>query len=341
MTSKKNAGVQYIRAFACVVVFLSHLFGILKTPLHIGGTLLNNTPLHIFWGGNTAVIIFFLLSGFFQGKKEMHLNAKCIGGSILNRHLRIYPSFLLVYVLAVVARWTFVPFDAAGVSSWAAKFWMGNASAKQYLLSLVLIGPFDADMLNPLIWTLRIELRMCFVLPFFLWFSQKTKPILTYLISLVIGYFVPVFLYLPVFVLGMSIYKYLNNGIPCKKYQKLLLGVFGFLLMDTTYIFKWFGITVPDYLHINITAFGAVFFLAAMYQLTAESVFSKVLVKLGDLSYYIYLVHMVVMLWFRFLYVRCGFAVFAVVCVAVTYALAECIGCADRFFQKWLRKSVS
>ena len=207
-----------------------------ETMLQFGNVNLNDTPLRIFWGGYLGVIIFFVISGFFQGISNSELTVGNYVRGIIKRHLRIYPAYLIVLAVVILARNTAIVFDSAPLSPWICNFWKNEIPYKQYLLSLFLVSSFDADALNPVVWTLRIELRMCFFLPFVQWMMTRWNPIGIGLLCVLLGAAIPFFAYLPVFAMGMIACRYKDYILKWIRNKKLLVSLLAFLLMDFSYL---------------------------------------------------------------------------------------------------------
>lgn len=93
MTLKKNRsfGIQYLRAAACIMVFLSHFIGMIPDNVRFDRMALNYTPLRLLWSGESAVVIFFMLSGFFIYKNDEKLTA--------GNYIKKYTAGLSVFIL--------------------------------------------------------------------------------------------------------------------------------------------------------------------------------------------------------------------------------------------------
>lgn len=335
---QKSIGIQYFRSFACIAVFLSHLIGAMpETMLQFGNVNLNDTPLRIFWGGYSGVIIFFVISGFFQGASNSKLTVRNYCRGIIKRHLRIYPAYLLVFAVAMLARNTSFAFDSSHLSIWICNFWKNQIPFKQYLLSIFLVSPFDADALNPVVWTLRIELRMCFFLPFVQWMMKRWNPIAVCCLCILLGVFIPFFAYLPVFAIGMIACRYKSCILKWIRNKKLLVSSAAFLLMDFSYLCNWLGWETMAAVRHNVTAFGAAIMVLCVYEVTENRTrMGVVFEKLGDQSYYFYLVHMIMLIWFRFIPGYLGFGAYAVVVICVTYIFTIGLYQTDRWIHNEL-----
>ena len=252
------------------------------------------------------------------------------GSYILKRHLRIYPAYLLVLACAILARATVPEFDSTCLSEWINKFWNGALSLKQCLMSLFLVSPFDADALNPVVWTLRIEMRMCFFLPFVQWLMKRWNSLVVCGLCIVLGALVPFFAYLPVFAMGMAACQNKERILKWMRSKRLLLTILAFVLIDYSYICKWLGWETASFIQNNVTALGASIMLLCVYEISANrNGLGRVFETLGNQSYHIYLVHMPVLIWFRFICGRFGFWVYAIIATSVAYILATVLNRAD------------
>ena len=288
-TTMKKIGVQYFRAFACITVLLSHLLGALPEGVWmVGNVALNDTPLRILWGGYSGVIIFFVISGFFSAGKPVQPSVKNYGAYVLKRHLRIYPAYLLMLIGVIMARATAPAFNTSCLSEWISKFWSGTLSLKQCLMSLFLVSTFDADALNPVVWTLRIEMRMCFFLPLAQWLMKRWNTLFVCCLCIVLGAIVPFFAYLPVFSVGMVAYQYRNRILNWMRGRRMLFALLAFVLMDFSCICKWLGLGSASFIQNNVTALGAAVMLLCVYEITvSRSCLEHAMKFLGDRSYHI------------------------------------------------------
>lgn len=63
----KNNNIQVLRVICALVVFSGHALGMMKNPVFEG---LCNGPFHLFFDGQSAVFVFFAISGFFYYKES-------------------------------------------------------------------------------------------------------------------------------------------------------------------------------------------------------------------------------------------------------------------------------
>ena len=139
LTGNRSHTIQMLRGLACLAVFFSHAIGALPTGYwQIGSVDLNTTPLRLLWGGNAAVVVFFVLSGFFFYKTDYRLTVRGWMHTVFNRHVRIYCVYIPILLLGVAARFTYPPFS--GLSEWMSGFWTDEFSLKQLAMHFALIS---------------------------------------------------------------------------------------------------------------------------------------------------------------------------------------------------------
>ncbi len=335
MLMNKNLNIQMLRGIACLMVFLSHLLGIIAGGPKLCGISLNETPLRLIWGGNAGVIIFFVLSGFFI--KTEKFSIKNYAYTVYKRHKRIYPIFIVVLMLALLAMFYVPKYNTNEMSSWFSSFWGSKSSTLEYVKNFFLISNFDSHLIDPPIWTLRIEMRMIFVLPFTIWVFTKCPKnfwIVLYMAFFAVSLLVSPISYLSVFMIGVIAKGYVNEGYRLKVFQKIVIAVLGVILLDTEYILNWIDITVNNTVMNNLTAIGTVLIVVLLYDVKLPQ--NKALIWMGNYSFYFYLIHFIVMLWFRFLLSYVNIAVYGVITFLVSVALAYLAGIFDRLLQKWI-----
>lgn len=151
------------------MVFFSHLLGTYSNSVTFFGMELNDTPLRLLWGGSVAVIVFFVLSGFFSYSSRENATVKHYIQRLWKRYKRIYPLFFIVMIFSFVLIYTQIPFDTTAVSEWMNKQWQVVPTGIEKIKAFSCALFYESNDVNPVVWTLRIELRMAFILPFFVW----------------------------------------------------------------------------------------------------------------------------------------------------------------------------
>ena len=82
----------------------------------------------------------------------------------------------------------------------------------------------------------------------------------------------------------------------------------------------------------NVTACGAAIMVLCVYEITENRTrMGAALEKLGDQSYDIYLIHIIVLIWFRFVPGYLGFGIYTVLAVCFTYIFAIGLYQADQW----------
>ena len=207
-----------LRGLAALFVFTSHLKFALpgRNPL----AALQLTPLGILWGGQAAVDFFFVLSGFVLALPFMRAAPAgalpgFYGRFVLLRVLRIYPAYWLALLFCLLAMQLFAPAGMAGTSPWAQEFWRhgwGDLSASVLTRHILLVPNFDSRLIDPVSWTLVVEMRMSLLLPFMIlacraWGGRIGTPLLL-LLSLALGLRIGALHFLPLFAFGVALARH-------------------------------------------------------------------------------------------------------------------------------------
>jgi peptidoglycan/LPS O-acetylase OafA/YrhL len=189
-------------------------------------------------------------------------------------------------------------------SDWINEFWKWNnndISLSELFKTLILVGPsFDTKLFVPIIWTLRIEMIISFILPFLIYLALRVKVYIN-IIIFILFFFIGKDI-LSIFYLGiiLAIYKdkineYVKrvNVIP---YSIVLLFIASILYtsrFSLTFIF-------PKYNKISylLTIFGCASFLIFSFDFYFLFFFlkSKFVWFLGKVSYSLYLFHFPILL---------------------------------------------
>ena len=159
---------------ALSVVFHHHLlaFPALWTSRHIGWRLIRTPPFMLLWAGHPAVIFFFVLSGLVLVVPYLRTDQP-YRAWITKRILRLYPTYIistLIYVLTVLL---IKPHPISGLDPWFNAQWTRLPSAKELLTALSLAVPFNYLLLNSVIWSLVLEMQVCFIFPLIVWLVKN------------------------------------------------------------------------------------------------------------------------------------------------------------------------
>ena len=170
--SKRYHELDSLRGIASLTVFFSHfvLCNVVTGPLYVK---LRMSPLHLFWDGESAVLFFFVLSGFVLSlpylNKEKPLELLSF---YLKRIFRIYPAFLTAILLCIALKhFLYKPDNMQHYSEWLRNIWnwvlTDNKTQVWNTLSLI-ICDYNTNLIDPVIWSLLIEMRISFLIPFFI-----------------------------------------------------------------------------------------------------------------------------------------------------------------------------
>lgn len=154
-----------LRGLAALAVILQHWQIIWKLTPHSrsAGLLVQMPPLRLFVAGHSAVMMFFVLSGFVlslpqvAGKHVTYLSYLC------KRTCRIYLPYLAGLGLSLLGCWKWHGMHTYG--SWADSFWADPPQWKYIREHILFLGNYDANRYNGTFWTLIQEMRISVVFP--------------------------------------------------------------------------------------------------------------------------------------------------------------------------------
>jgi peptidoglycan/LPS O-acetylase OafA/YrhL len=156
--------IDTLRGAAAFIVLISHvsIFGLYGYE-HVLATW---PPTRLLWAGHQAVVLFFVISGFalyllFEQIEAARLRWPSF---MLARFLRLYPPYLasLALGLLVLGAPTLFGLTSAPDAPIIAN---GRLTADTLIGHLLMIGDFDAEAINPPIWTLVYEARLSLLFP--------------------------------------------------------------------------------------------------------------------------------------------------------------------------------
>lgn len=324
-----------IRGIAALSVMLSHYVLIfMNSPLsnyhNISSIIgdLSYTPLGIFWAGRSAVLLFFVLSGYvlFFMINSASMNYVSF---LMRRSLRLYIPYLLAVFLGVAGEYLFYHGGLPGLNPWLNQFWSAPITIRSILYHLLFVDEFNANHYDFTVWTLVQEMRISILFPAILWFMRDKK------------WWVPVVIFFMLSVLAMAIRMFALSGGHILSWLTLSGSltayiftpyyIFAFVLGATlatqrTSLQKWYNrlgiqgriavFSIGFFLYYYgphfISAVGihhlmvrdwpaimgaAILVLVSAYDLVAIQVLTTpILIYLGKISYSLYLLHAVILL---------------------------------------------
>ena len=253
-----------------------------------------------------GVPIFFFVSGFLISASFERTNS--LRDFYINRFLRIYPGLwlCLIFSLGIVLLSPQVEFEFLDMLLWV----IAQASAFQFYNPSFLRG-FGVGVLNGSLWTIVVEIQFYLMIPLIYWLFSRAKwrlsfvvPLLFILISInqVYVYAVKPENSMLSKLLGVSLLPYLYMflfGVVSQRnilHLKGVTGAAGLPLMSIVYISSsvvlgWLGLNVAGN---NINPISACLISLLALALAYSRLKLLVKIKLPDISYGIYIYHMLV-----------------------------------------------
>ncbi|MBJ8052601.1 acyltransferase [Bacillus cereus] len=278
--------------------------------------LLKETPARIiFSSGNESVIIFFVLSGFVL-YGSIQKNYSSYVSYLLKRICRIYIPYVVAISIAILCQLTISKYGISYLSEWFNRSWTIESSSILIMQHILLVGKYNTDAYNSVIWSLVHEMRISIIFPLVLMIClRKTvrysllslfsfsicSVLILYLFqsTLTLTSYALTLHYTVLFLLGALVAKYKNNLIMffsnCTKYKKILWfllailfymyeGVIGEIKVLNNFLFR-------DYI---VAISACLFVILSMSVSTFSSLLrNKYLLYLGRISYSLYLYHLI------------------------------------------------
>lgn len=309
-----------LRGLAALTVIFSHFFAIFKVESH--SNILNrliDSPLHLFFAGHEAVVLFFILSGFVLALPYYNNKETSYSVFAIKRVIRIYIPYIVSVIVAVILAFIFTKGGINELSDWFNSVWEYPIKWDVVIDHIIFIHSFENSEFNPVYWSLVHELRISLVFPLILLlqnkYSIKTNTIigvvlffsgfsLFYLTNIVLQINVDYFStlqYIPMFMIGAYLALYREKLVNyLKQLNEVAMYCLLFLaLLAYTYA-HWFfpSIGILHVVNDLIISFGASIFI--IFSLTSKKFSAFLKIKLvhfmGKISYSIYLYHSIVLL---------------------------------------------
>jgi peptidoglycan/LPS O-acetylase OafA/YrhL len=323
--STRYEELDSIRGIAALMVLLSHLFFIFPS---VGSVLNSKFGLSstFFWNGHSAVIIFFVLSGFVLSLPFYKYDKPSYVEYIIKRVCRIYIPYIVIVAIAIVFKMILQPKIGTipGLVNWG--LWSEKVSFHNILNHILFINEFNSDSFVMVVWSLVHEMRISIIFPFIVLLLVKLKIKLSILLAIILSFFsvllimnfptkfnIPVstnyFItlhYISMFIIGSllakSRHQFINNIYKMKVFITLIGIVFfyfpGIPFKIVSMIVGEVNYTVYQMVIDWIISIGAasLIILVLNSRMVSKILLIKPIKLLGKISYSLYLVHPVVLL---------------------------------------------
>ncbi|MGN8030867.1 acyltransferase family protein [Pseudomonas sp. 22189] len=166
-----------LRGIAALVVVFAH--AMLMQPffwaLHYGPhdgqrsqieTLIADSPIRLLWGGDNAVILFFVLSGFVLTLPWTNGRQLSYGSYLISRFCRIYLPYLAAMIISLILAVTIGGAKIPGASEWVNLYaWANNYYWLDIPSMLLMLGNDFSTWINNPTWSLVWEMRVSLLFP--------------------------------------------------------------------------------------------------------------------------------------------------------------------------------
>lgn len=300
--AQKNKGIQILRALCAIQVFLSHTLNVYQESI---GSKLINTPLHFFFDGQCAVIVFFVLSGFLY-YNERQLTYKLYRNKILSKSLHIFPPYWISLIIGAFMCNLYIKYNITKetnttLTEWILSFWNQQISFTDFIKAIAVFPLDNPDLINPPAWYLLVEIKMFFIMPILIHIFNKYTWAIAYII-IIASLFNPspnIFTICGSFTLGACVHKYIkqNNLYNLKLKHLLLYIIIGCIVLNLKNEANTTRFIIQTTM---IQSIGASLLIFSFYHIHINCIkwHTKLLIFLGDISYEIYILHFIFLLTF-------------------------------------------
>lgn len=303
MKKQRYEQLDSLRGIAAVSVMIFHIMTVsgLYTTY---GAFIFLTPLFLLMSGRAAVIFFFLLSGFVLATMYEGQRAPTYLNFISRRFIRLYIPYISALILSVLMHIV---------------VHQNPFLTKPLVLGhLFMIGIFNTQTMDPVVWSLDQEMRISLIFPLLIYGLHKLKIkrmmwVVSFLACVGIemhvmnpeaNFYVNVYdtlLYSWIFVLGAALADRRDELIAW--YRKITFSLKWYLALVTLFIYGWANVLLANdmglfgylFSYVLIALAAAYFIIAA---LGSEGIKKNLLIRpfhfLGRISYSLYLVHFLV-----------------------------------------------
>jgi peptidoglycan/LPS O-acetylase OafA/YrhL len=290
-----------VRGLACLIVLISH-YSVLFPDVR---DFLLHTPFAFLFSAATAVSFFFSLSGFVLGLALITNKGGGYTNFFVRRLSRIYLPYVFSLCLSLFCFWAFKNNLKIDLGPWFAQIWPLNLDKTAILNHFLFLGKYDSGVLNPVYWSLVIELRISIILPLIFVLIMKNEKHAVWIILVCLGLgllsksalghdlLLDTFIYLPNFIFGILAAKYFfYQSWSVSKRNYLITCV---LILFTEPLLSIVGIRSQS-VNSLLTGLFSAFVILYLANHPPRQLIRTSFVYLGRISFSIYLTHSTVLI---------------------------------------------
>lgn len=346
---KKLNYLDSIRGIACIIVVLSHLslvffpyilnFRLSSIPSdNYIQNFIHNSPISFLFSGTSAVYVFFVLSGIVLSKSVQKKNDREIINVAIFRYFRLAIPALTSCIISYVV-FSYLVKDNSNVLPWLVNKIVETPS----LINAIYDGLINAFFLsgseyNVVLWTMKIEFFGSILIYFFSCTHSKINPFLNAIIFLIISVFTVIFSKLTAmaflsFWFGFVIFKFkfvLKNTM--LQYMSLVVGLYFAGAHNDSESYLFISYFLGDKTYAICNGISGIFIVMFFFSNKKSQDFlnKNWLVKIGHLSFPIYLIHMSAIIIgvnyiFPLLESKLNFDLAAIICSFFVFVIMYCM----------------
>lgn len=297
MKENKIEAIQGLRGIAAIMVFLSHALCMPISPFYL---VYKNHPLHFFYDGQIAVVLFIVISGFFYWKERKPSIYNYMAG-LKSKIIRIFPPYVFSMIIAWGLCNCLLTYDKSTFTDWANTFWQDTVSLSELIKSLTVVWPHDFNLINPPTWYIGLEVRFFLLIPILIMLCNTKYTNWWILIILIPLFIVNNRFYFAICLCG-SITKIISK-LNITNYLTRYKSLNAFIILVALFLLNIRNeFSLNDNISYSCQTIGACLIVLLVSLYNYKWLCNKVLLWLGNISLQFYLCHFGVLLIFRSFY---------------------------------------
>jgi peptidoglycan/LPS O-acetylase OafA/YrhL len=345
--TERIASIDGLRGWAALTVVMSHIVG----GLGIGDApFLASLPVRLAWDGVAAVAAFFVLSGFVLCLPFRHratsfkLFANTTMSYWIRRAFRIYPSHIVVIAACIPLVGLVENRGLLGWSPWLSAQWVEIPAWIQILKNFVMLAPeTDTHVLNPVIWTLVVELKIGIIFPIIALIGETGGAVALLVATLVLG---NALLWLELQGTWIFLFQFMLGALLFQlcRHKSTHSFIFGAMTLAAAMLLYWIFHICDNKEAIAAQIVIGISFFFLIGAAIVFSPFSRILETyisqlLGQISFTLYLVHLPVLLLFARFFSPTAFPTTVAFCLGYVLCSITLAYCLTRMIEKpFIRK---